>query len=176
MPRIFACLAVSNFVLLGGTALAGFLRIGGTPDRHILLAVLSLIGTCFLQVLTFTYLTVTGKMIGQMVHLGGLAPGYLASVRAHKHTVTRLLGVCMTGVVLSAATGGALWRAGSESIWHIAAGAALLIVFFFAVYREYNAVVLNARLLDEVMREYETAKSLKRNADAPGDRRAVSPA
>jgi len=43
-------------------------------DRHILLAVFSLLLSCFIQVLVFTYLTITGKVIAQAVHLARLDP------------------------------------------------------------------------------------------------------
>ena len=159
MPRVFACLAICNFLLLAATAGAGIFRVGATPDRHVLLAVVSLIVTCFLQVLTFTYFTVTGKMIAQMVHLGRLDTAYLAGVRRYKRRVTRLLAVCMVGAVLSAATGGALWRSGAQPHWHWGAGALLLVGFLFAVYHQFNAIVLNGRLMDEVTQDYEVERA-----------------
>jgi len=174
MPRIFACLALCNLLLLGGTAAAGFLRVGGSPDRHILLAVTSLIATCFLQVLTFTYFTVSGKMIGQMVHLARLPTAYLDDVQRHKRSVTRHLAVCISGVVLSAGTGGALWRAGADSIWHLGSGATLLLAFLFAVCQEFNAIALNARLLNTVVRGYNAANLSHQAGGAPGEQSAQS--
>ena len=158
MVRVFAGLALSNGLLFLGTAVAGLLRLGGSADRHVLLAVITLIFTCFLQVLTFTYFTVTGKMIGQMVHLAGLDPEPLVAVRRTKKAMTRQLGVVMAGVVLVAATGGALWRGGSSSLWHVAAGALTILVYLVVAYRQFNLIVLNTRLVDRVARTYRIQK------------------
>ncbi len=158
MVRVFAGLALSNGMLFVGTALVGLLRLGGSADRHVLLAVITLIFTCFLQVLTFTYFTVTGKMIGQMVHLAGLDHESLVAVRRYKKTMTRQLGVVVAGVVLVAGSGGALWRSGSSSIWHMAAGALTVLVYSIVVYRQFNLIVLNTRLVDRVARAYRLWK------------------
>ena len=161
MARVFACLALCNVMLLAGTAMAGVLRTGGASDRHILLAVIALIFTCFLQVLAFTYFTVTGKMIAQMIHLARLDNAKLNKVRQFKRSITRWLGLCVMIVVLVAATGGTLWRGGGGSAWHVIAGLSLLGVYFLVVYHEFAAIVMNAQFFDAVTREYNQRRGQK---------------
>lgn len=166
MVRVFAGLALSNILLLVGSAAVGLVRPGGSPDRHILLAVITLIFTCFLQVLLFTYLTVTGKVITQMVHLADLDRGSIREVKRYKKAMTRQLGSVVVGVVLIAGSGGALWRGGTGSAWHVGAGASTILLYLLVVYRQFNLIVLNTQLVDKVGRTYRTWKLLRRREAA----------
>jgi len=74
MPHVFASLAVANLALFALSAAFALSSAASARDRHILLAVFSLLLSCFIQVLVFTYLTITGKVIAQAVHLARLDP------------------------------------------------------------------------------------------------------
>jgi len=158
MARLFTCLALCTLMLLSGAAFTGLARSGGMPDRHVMLAVLTLILTCFVQVMTFTYFTVTGKMIAQMVHLARLDVGILEEVARCKRSMTRSLGLLILAVIFVAATGGTAWRAGISSRWHLAGAALLLFSFAIVVYRQFSLIVMNARLFDSTLKAYNAKR------------------
>lgn len=164
MQRVFACLVLCDLLLLIGAAVAGLTQPGGSPDRHILLAVFSLIVTCFLQVAAFTYFTVTGKMIAQMVHLGRLDMRYIEQVKLFKGKMTRLLALLVIGLVPVAATGGALWRSGVGSFWHVVSGGLLLTLFVVVTYRQFDLIGRNADILDKVLQAYHETRRPREGA------------
>jgi hypothetical protein len=159
MPRVFASLAAANVLLLVASGTVGLFDTGPGAERHVLLAVLTLLLSCFVQVVTFTYLTVTGKMIGQAVHLARLDPAILTLVRAYKKTMTRSLAVVFLAVVFVTATGASGWRLGGATLWHRFAAMVVLVAHLWAFLREYEVVVANARLLDQTLKNYETARN-----------------
>lgn len=158
MPRIFACLAIANVLLLTASGTAGVFASRWAVDRHVLLAVLTLLFSCFVQIVVFTYLTVTGKMVGQAVHLAGLDVSILMSVKKYKRGVTRCLAMVFATVILVTATGAAGWRAGAATLWHIIASGLVFVVHLLAFYREYEIVFLNSQLVERALKEYETAR------------------
>jgi hypothetical protein len=164
MPRIFACLAAANLILLAGAGLLGLMGPAFGQDRHILLAVFTLLYSCFIPVLTFTYFTVTGKMIGQMVHLSGLNPAHLDQIKRLKKSITHWLALLVASVVLTSATGGYRWGLETRSWWHLFAAALTLLIHLFVFYRQYNLIVTNARLFDRTASEYSTWKSARKQA------------
>ena len=105
MPRVFACLAIANLLLLMASGAVGIFAARWGVDRHVLLSVLTLLFSCFVQVVAFTYLTVTGKMIGQAVHLAGLDASILQTAKSYKRAVTRCLAGVFGAVVFVTATG-----------------------------------------------------------------------
>ena len=155
MPRVFTGLAIANLILFAGTAGLGL--VGGPaarPDRHILLAVVSLLITCFVQVVVFTYFTVTGKLIVQALQLGhsDLAP--LHTAKKSKRSVTRWLGAVGLAVVLVTATGGTHWRSQDAGAIHMAAAAWLVFITTLALAAQFRLVAQNAAMLKLTMEAY----------------------
>ncbi len=158
MPRIFACLCIGNLIVLIGTAALAFVPLDAAPDRHVLLAVFALLLSCLTQVIVFTYLTVTGKLIRQAVHLGGLDPQPLHDAQRLKLSVARHLAALVGAIVLVTATGAAHWQAGNFFLLHFIAGALVLLVYMSVSYREYGLVVENAALLARTLLAYRPRK------------------
>lgn len=167
MPRIFACLAVANVLLIIASGTLGLFAPSFGTDRHVLLAVLTLLFSCFVQVVTFTYLTVTGKMIGQAVHLARLDSAITARVKSFKRSITRNLAAVFGTIVLVAATGASGWRAGSATTWHLMASIILFAAHLWIFVREFEVVILNSNLVEQTLRTYESARSSAQSVQRP---------
>ncbi len=158
MPPVFRYLSASILLLLLITAGLGFFDPAATPDRHVLLAVLTLLLSCGVQVLAFTYLTVTGKVIAQAIHLGGLDLAALDEAKAIKRSLARTLGALVLMMVAATASGAAAWRSGDPHTYHLSAAFLLLAAHAWALFREYGLIARNALLLDRTLRDYEQRK------------------
>lgn len=158
MPRIFGCLAFGNLLLLTATGALGLFASQWSVDRHVLLAVLTLLFSCFVQVVTFTYLTVTGKMAGQAVHLAKLDSSILQSVKKLKRTMTRCLAAVFLCIVFVTATGASGWRTGGSMLWHDVATGVALVIHAGALWFEFEIVMTNAKLVEGTLKEYEKAR------------------
>ncbi len=154
MPRTFACLAVANLLVLVGTAALGLARLDPGGDRHVVLAVFSLLVCCLVQVVTFTYFVVTGKMLAQALHLGGLDLAPLAEAKRLKRNAMRWLAAVVVGMVLVTATGATHWRERGVSTWHFVAGCVVILVQASALFGQFLLVARNAALVEKVLREY----------------------
>ena len=158
MPRIFAGLAVSQLLVTlgaGGLGLAGF---EAGPDRHILLAVLAILLSCFIQVLAFTYLTVTGKMIAQAVHLGDMPLDLVMTAKRFKRSFTHQLGLLLAAWVVSAATGGHLWRVSGSAFYHSGAAVLFVAAHLYVYYRQFDLILRNVVLVDRTLADYRRKK------------------
>ncbi len=154
MPRIFASLAIGQVLVLFGTASVGLLTLGRGPDPHIVLAVFAIILSCLIQVIAFTYLTVTGKMVVQAVHLAGFSPSPIQEAKKLKRTLIHHLALLVVALVVVTATGASSWRAGAGSVWHWGAAPAVIGVHAFVLHREYAVIVANASLLARTLSAY----------------------
>ncbi len=154
MPRIFAAFVTGHLLVLMGVAALGLLDPAPAPTRHVTLAVFALLLTCLLQVMVFMYLTVTGKVIVQAVHLGGfdLAPVYEA--KRLKARFIRILAAVVAALVLVTATGAYQWREGVSTYAHFSAASGFLLVHFVAAYLEFALICRNKALLNGVLRTY----------------------
>ncbi len=168
MRRIYGCLSAGNLLVLVGTAVLGLLAIGGTADRHILLALFALLLSCLIQVIVFTYFTVTGKMIGQAVHLGGLEPAPIGEVRRLKRSATHLLAVLVAAIVVVTATGAEFRHTGAGSALHLGSACLLVLVHVFVFYRQYALIVENGAVLERTLLAYR-----KRRQEMSGRRTAA---
>lgn len=160
MPRIFASLAIGQVLVLLGTAAVSLATLGRGPERHIVLAVFALILSCLIQVITFTYLTVTGKMLVQAVHLAGLSPSPIQEAKKLKRTLIHYLALLIVTMVVVTATGANLWRAGAGSVWHWSAALAVIGVHAFVLHREYAVIVANASLVARTLAAYGKHRSV----------------
>ncbi len=154
MPRIFVCFAVANAMLFSATGVFGLMAVRVGVDRHALIAVLSLLMSCALQVVAFTYLTVTGKMIAQAVYLADLDLSMLAEVKTLKRSVTFWLPLVVASLALVTATGAWLWRGGEDPSVHYLSAAAVIVVHAWVWWREYSVIVKNSVLLSKALNAY----------------------
>ena len=159
MPRVFLSLVGGHMVVLIGVAVLGWLDPSPEPARHIALAVFVLLLSAFVQVLTFTYFTVTGKVIAQAVHLARLDSAILVETARIKKSMTRSLAGVVLTLVIVVATGARHWSLDQSSAWHVAAAAMTLLVHMAAYLHEYSLVVRNAELLSRTMTDYRTART-----------------
>lgn len=166
MPKVFASLSAANFILYVGAAALGLLDPAPTPDRHVLLAVLALLLTCLSQVLAFTYLAVTGKVLAQALHFGKLSVETLLAAKEIKKRFGRHIALMMLAVGAATATGASVWRAGDPDRYHSPAVLALLIVFLWVHVRQFLLVTENARLVSQTLTQYSVARNA--NPPSPG--------
>lgn len=159
MPRIFACLCIGNLIVLVGTGAIALLPLDATPDRHVLLAVFTLLVTCLTQVIVFTYFTVTSKMIRQATHLGGLDLEPIHCAQRFKRSVARHLAVLVGFILLVTASGADHWYSGEKVLLHFIAAGLLLLVYLFVSFRQYALVVENAALLARTLLAYRRRKN-----------------
>lgn len=158
MPRLFSCLVIGHLIVLVGVLALGLYAAEVTAARHVALAVFSLLLSCFIQVLTFTYLTVTGKMIAQAVHLGRLGPEPIDEVKRLKRSMARQLALLFATIVVVTATGANLWRGEGGSLWHLAAAAVVFTAHAIAYYREFSLVCANTRLVERTLAAYDARR------------------
>lgn len=154
MPRFFVCFVTGHLIVLLGVGTLGLFHRSGEPSRHVALAVFSLLLTCLLQAAVFVYLNVTGKMIGQAAHLGGLDLKPVVQARRLKSVFTRAMGAVVLTMVLITATGAYQWREGTSLYFHLPAACLFLTVHLAAFYFEYGLICKNQALVAEVLRRY----------------------
>ena len=158
MLRVFAFLAVGQFVAFTITAVVAVVDGHESPDRHVTLGVFSLLLSCFTQVIIFTYLTVTEKIITQAVHLGHLEFTPLADMKRMKRTVTRLLAVAVASIVGVTISGALKWRSVEPSMIHLIAVGVVVTVHCVVFYCEYGLIVRSGAVLERTMRTYTDQK------------------
>jgi len=158
MPRIFACLSVANALLLVATGAFGVLAARLNVERHVLLGVFTLVTSCLVQVIAYTYLTVTGKMIGQAVHLAGLDPHILAETKRLKRSLTVCIPLAFLPLVVVAASGASQWRSGESATVHYLAAGGALAAHLWAFGREYAVIAVNAGLLRRTLEAYSSVR------------------
>lgn len=156
MPYIFLSLACGQLIVLLATGALGMVAAETAADRHVLLAVFALLLSCLIQVIVLTYLTVTGKMIAQAVHLAKLDLHPIRTSRHLKRSTTRLLGCVIATVVLVTATGAYHLRTGSDGTVHFAVAGVLLLVHVFALYKEYGLILENRALVERTLELYQS--------------------
>jgi hypothetical protein len=156
MPHVFASLALANLALFAFSAAFALSSAASARDRHILLAVFSLLLSCFIQVLVFTYLTVTGKVIAQAVHLARLDPGILSRAKETKRSFTNCLAIIVAAVVLLSATGGAAWRSQRALTVHVPVAILAVLIHAWLYRKQHVLVRRNAQLLTATLRAYST--------------------
>lgn len=154
MPRVYAALATANILLVAATTMLGLVSPAIANSYHVALAVFTLILTCLVQVLGFTYLTVTLKLMGQAVHLGKLPLDHLLAAKALKRRMTHCLAAAIATVLISTATGADSWRAGAGGWLHLALGLIFPLWLPYLLYVEFTLIARNAALVAAVMRQY----------------------
>jgi len=151
MPRVFLCLAISNLLLLAMNAVLG---LWGEPmrDRHIVLGVLTLIYTCFLQVMAFTYFTITGKMIGQALNVANADLEPLIRSKGLKLLFTRWLAILFLAAAATSASGAMRWRGYGPANLHLATAGLAVVLHILVLFRQYVLVTANAAVFENVFR------------------------
>ncbi|MBI4717433.1 MAG: hypothetical protein HY763_06490 [Planctomycetes bacterium] len=167
MPRTFLCLVSGNLIVVVGAGVLGFLAPDLGRERHIALAMFALLVSCLIQVVTFTYFSVGGKMLAQALHLGHLELTPLMEAKDLKRSAMRSLAVVFAAVVIVTATGAAHWRSSSSANLHLAAAGAAILAHLAAWYRQYALIVRHSELLALTLTAYAAARETRRAAAAP---------
>lgn len=173
MPRIFASLAIAECILLAGTGVIGIFANSIGTGRHIVLAVFTLILSCLIQVLAFTYLTVTGKVIVQAVHLGDLSMEKIDQAKKLKRSWTLFLAIIIFLVVLVTASGSQWFHQGEWHLVHVVSAIALFVAHVVVFYLEYDVIFRNAILMSQTLESY-THRNLGDTSSSPGSSSEVS--
>jgi len=174
MPRIFASLAIATLTLFATAAGIALIDAGSAPDRHILLGIGALLLSSFIQVVGFTYLTVTGKVIAQAANLATLDPGCLSSVKQYKRSFTRQLALAVVSMVFASATGGASWRSRDALAFHFPAAMIATILHVWVYRRQYHVVRRNADLVESTLSAYALWRSQRTSRNVPVPESAAS--
>ena len=167
MPRIFASLAIATLTLFALTAAIALTDSGSVPDRHVLLAVGTLLISCFIQVVGFTYLTVTGKVIAQAAHFASLDPACLAKVKQYKRSFTRQLALGIVSVVFASATGGAAWRSRDVLAFHVPATMIAAMIHVWVYGGQYHVLRRNADLVKMTLTAYSLWRTRRISRNVP---------
>lgn len=163
MPRVFLSLAAANLICLLGTAGLGLGVSWTGSDRHVILAVFTALLSCLLQVLVFTYFTISGKVIAQAVHLAGMELAPIKVCKELKRRVTFFLAGIFASLVLVTATGAGAWRADRFSVTHFAAAGVTVAVHVLVWSRQYKLIVAQGRVLTETLDRYNQWKASRRD-------------
>jgi hypothetical protein len=158
MPRVFGCIAVAHAVLLVATGVLGLVGQGVHTQRHVVLAIFTLVLGCLLQILVFMYFAVSGKMMRQAIHLGRFDPAPLVQLDRRRRGVTIVLAVFMASVLFSTATGAAHWRSGQSGTLHLLAAGVGVTVQLGCWFADFLLVAAHSLVFDRVMREYGNRK------------------
>ncbi|MCZ6709226.1 MAG: hypothetical protein O7B25_02565 [Gammaproteobacteria bacterium] len=159
MPRIFLGLACGLLLVLLAAAGVGLWSPGKRPDPHIILAVFALLLACLIQVIVFTYLTVTGKMVTQVLHLAHADLSPMKTVKSIKREATYLVGLMILGTVPVVATGALTWRTHDGQELHLMLAFVSLACHGFVLFREFDLVTRNSRLVDGVLKQHRIANA-----------------
>ncbi len=167
MARVFAALAAANVILLAGTAALGLLGVDDNADRHVLLAVLTLLLSCFVQVVVFTYFTVTGKLVGQAVHLAKRGLTAVHEARRIKRSATHGVAIVVASLMPVIVTGAVAWRTQDSTTWHVAAVFLLVAAHAMAFRREYSLIQENTALVSRAIDDYTSRE--RDSGDVPDE-------
>ena len=158
MPRVFACLVIADAILFGGAVLLGLLANPDSADRHILLAVLALLLSALIQVLSFMYLAVGGRIARQAAHQAGLGGDVVTRTNAKKRQMTPLLGLTIVSLVGVVATGATSWRGTSSGWFHPTAAGALVLLHAWVWFREFDLISRFSLDLESTLKEHAVRK------------------
>jgi hypothetical protein len=160
MSRIFSSLIAANLILFfiaGALGVFNFLNRSTSPDRHVLLAVLTLLLSCLIQVGGFTYLTITGKVIAQAVHVGKLDQAAIASAKLLKRRFTHQLALTFSAIILATASGASAWRSGNPSVFHALMAGLTIVTHALAWRNEFRLIRANELLVASTLAAYKPA-------------------
>ncbi len=154
MPRIFACLAIGEILVIFLAGGLGLAKGENASNQHAAVGLFALLLACLIQIVAFTYLTVTGKMITQVVHLARMALDPLRESKRIKRRSTFLMAAAVMPILLVAATAGTHWRTGAFRWGHFLAAVLLFGVHVCVFVLEYTLLVANRDLLDRTLADY----------------------
>lgn len=175
MARVYACMSMALGMLLIGSAVLGIADPRPTPDRHLILAILTLLFGCLLQVVTFTYFSVTAKMMAQALHLmkADLAP--LLEAKQHRKSATSLLALTIFSLLGITVTGAVHWRTSSLREFHWLAAIGVMIVHGWVSFVQYGLINRNSVVLARTLQDYAESTERQRRSTQEGQKRPPAP-
>ncbi len=154
MKRVFTALAASELILLVLTGTVGLLHVDPQADRHVLLAVLTLLLSCFVQVVVFTYFSVLGKTVAQALHLAKLPLDPLEEIKRLKRSTLWAVAMVM-GVNLALVISGArYWRLHHPGSLHLLWASVAFVVHVAAYLWQYRLVTGGSQLAERALDAY----------------------
>lgn len=154
MPRAFLGFAAALGILLLGTLFLGLYASTLGSSRHIALAVLTILLSCLIQAVSFTYLTITFKLLAQAVHLWHMPKENLEPARVLKRRMTARLGVVVASILPTVATGAINWRGGSAANIHLILGFVTISAHLWALIGQYSIICENSQLVSSLLQRY----------------------
>jgi hypothetical protein len=129
-----------------------------SQDQHVLLAVMTCLLSCFVQIVVFMYFAVGGKLINQAVHLGHLSDVATTNSKRLRRSATKFVGLTVTSLIPVIATGASRWGGSPGSVYHL-----LLVILMFGVhcaafFREWLLIEDNRVLVDKTLAEYRAKR------------------
>lgn len=169
MPRIFASLAFAELLLMAMAGGLGLAHLDPEAERHTLLAVLALLLGCLIQVVAVTYLSVSGKMVAQASHFGGLGLDPVHRFARLKKRLMRWLAVASVLLVALAATGGYHWRTRGMATGHLLIACSALAGHLLAYAKQYVVLTEASCMLEGVLDAYRRVRGsgAKQAGDSP---------
>ncbi len=166
MRTAFAWLVICNGLILTGTAAVGLWATPATVELHILLAVFTLVVTCGIEAVYFTYFVVTGKLLTQAVSLGNMDAAPRERSAMFKRSAARWLAIALASIVAITITGALHWADLVDAAVHWLVVIGGLGVLLSAFYRQFDLVARNEQLLNETMSRYAELRRARAEATA----------
>ena len=170
MPRVFSCLAIGLLLVVFGSVALGLGASHFGPDRHVALALFTLVLSCGVQATAFIYLAVVGRMIAQAVHLGGFDTAPIHEAKRLKANWTRWMAIVVVSIVFVTATGAVRWRGGAVGL-HQLAVLCFVVVHMYVLYWQYLVIVREATLVARALEAYTERKRRGSNTSSAPDER-----
>ena len=142
--------------------------IQATVNRHMLTAMGALMVITLIHAIAFTYFMGTGRWLEDVSKSYQLSDSYFQKSRQLKYRVMYLMGVCVTLLIITGATGAAAdpaspfdferWTHLKPSTLHFLCTSTTLFVNLIAFSLEYVAICKNGSLIQDVMAEVRTIR------------------
>ena len=168
MARAFGSVVAANGVLWLATGLVG-LNVAGDRlfTQHFALAMFTLLLTLGAHAGALTYFSATGRMISQAVFIGHLSRTPLERVAALKRGATIRLGAGCAVLLPLVAFGGLAARDPSWHSWHLVSALLAMAINAWAFFGQYEHIVRQSALLDEVLAAYDAARPAGQSSTPP---------
>lgn len=161
MQRSFAILALTDVVLLIGTAVLGMYGAHAPSDeaawtqaylRHFAAAVVAMLFTCFVHVLAFTYFVVFSRMAGDAVAVAGGMRETFDAIVGLKRRAIRWLVLGFGAMLLTGITGVITSRTpfANGVPFHLAAAWLAVAANAMALFGEYGLIRQNAAITERL--------------------------
>lgn len=144
-----------NLLLMSITAVAGLVgsEASAWGVRHVLLGVLTGLYTCLVQVITYMYFVVCGKIVGQSVESGRTRADVLHRVLELKRRALRHSAAGIVAILAAVCTGGAAVNILQSPTSHMVVAFSAVIINSIVFIQQFVLIEHNRRLFDQAFPE-----------------------